>query len=306
MTRYLYLHSKPGSGVWLKDGPCPPVFGDDTVTGFIHKHSQPGGLLTKRPVRILGTTENAELVVALHDRGFDRGLQLGTPAVCDSSASRLSPDQALFRAQYVAGPASLGGWHWVAPIDLLTYRLIVTQQLDVDRRNLYKRHPVHLLTSFVCTSHEQHVACAELLSTIVDPRWYIDPVHPDRLQRLHQYLGLTPAVFLESVVGPGGAGGNTGRAATARKAWSSGVRFPTVGPPEPEALLWRIMCSKPDRVAGFLLATKTFVNMVRAIWMDAITGQHQQYFDPTAFFRSAEEVTAWQEHCRLYLAGKPV
>ena len=104
-------------------------------------------------VRILGTEENAELIVELYNRRLNSGgprILLCSPALCQLGGE---PHDVIRQLMEVSQPPSVGGWHQMTKAHYQTYALI----LEVARKNkmtqtaeaLLEQHPAAPALTFI-------------------------------------------------------------------------------------------------------------------------------------------------------------
>jgi hypothetical protein len=147
-------------------------------------------------VRVMGTAENAALILALtaqREAGYLESVEVVTPLVCETAAERNNPAMALYRMRQFMRAPSLGGYHQVTSADVAAYSLVVSMQHEgwtPATQKILMTHPAWRPLNFI-PELDWH-RCATLLAKIVDPRWYVDVYNPDRGAKLEAYLGLDP------------------------------------------------------------------------------------------------------------------
>ncbi len=302
-------------------------------------------LLLKNPhMRLIGMPCNAKLITALYDRktkGIIESVQVVTPMVCPTSGLRREPDAAVHYMRKIALAPSQGGFHEVLEPDYLVYAMLVL----LDPRypgnvsqtiRLMHAHPVWSRLSFIPDLDE--VACAVLIASVADPRWYIDLAHPDRSAKLEAFLGLLPRTQAGVSVSGRPAGRHHRRCQNVLDCWKRPEQGASVaallhvtgtdpvakkdGVSRPCGLrpgdfIWRKWAISlaleqhgPRNIANArmikadLAASRRFIRFLRYVWLDSITAgevlpeQHTALFRPTQFFKHGLEVAGYNAHVR--------
>jgi hypothetical protein len=311
MTRVMYaddtaikLHTAASGVVWFADGDRVPISSGVQADEFVM--SLQG---RDRPhVRLIGNHANASLIMRLRAliTDADGRLEVASPLLCDTVAERADPDVALFRLRQCNMPASLGGWHEVTDADYCTYSLVAQLHSDMDflptSRHLLYRHPAWRYLTFVDSLSEEWAAW--LISTVIDPRWYVDPEKPSRLSRVKSFLGLDPATMRSVVADPN----RTPMSPREIKCRMVHCAWASSGPPDAYALsapsnfVWRVYFDKGADATGSLRASQKFVEYMVFTWMQAIRSSDPRYsgaqplFLPELLFKGEEEVRAYLAH----------
>lgn len=322
----LYLHVHDGT-VWHSiDGRHVEDSGQD-VLEFIDD----SGRIANRDLYVLGMRGNAALLAHLYELKESRQLPIvvhvASPLVCQTQADRESPESVLASMRCFNRAASLGGFHKFEAKDYISYAIVrelVAHNCVTDTARRYAQlHPVWNALQFV--PHKNADKCIELLSVIVDPRWYVDVCNPDRLSKLESYLGLNPRTQA-GLTGKTPAGDHADACALVAGCWQQAELLNRVlglfrlhGPTPvadcvepglaPGDFAWRMwgtrlgMGSKyksKGPVMATLRASQLFVGYIRHTWLSALYSDAQkgrdELFSPKAFFRHAEEVEAYTRH----------
>ncbi|MCI0421481.1 MAG: hypothetical protein L0312_20030 [Acidobacteria bacterium] len=255
-------------------------------------------------VRVLGTKDNAKLIIGLSTmlrrRRLNTTIQMGHPCICPTKASRDKPQDVLhylWRAS-PSGP-SPGGWHPITFGDHCTYTLIMAldecgDNVDDRVRTVVRYHPAWPVLSFIPTLNEDF-GC-KLLAEMVDPLWFSHSLRSGRHTRLFAHFGLSltnvTALFDDS--GEHAVGRNIERAVIAISTWYHYQAKPTTG------FLWRIYEQHvaSDDVRGVLIATQCLLELIWWVWFTAVASPHPELtFKPELFFKDGNEATAFQRHC---------
>ncbi len=306
-TTLLRLHVDVGGIVWYGHDRC---FAEDsglTPVPFLKEHEQFGFQLDGvQQARLLGTASNAELIVALQQQRRRRprqlgvqGIQLASPAVCPSSGCRSDPHQVMqLLWQPTTSGYTSGFWHDLSEKEFPTYALINRLascddgRLDDRTTRILHYHPAWPALSFLPTLSPW--AAANLIAQIVDPRWFRDLTHHNRLSRLFVFLGLTPenvAAFVDGRRGPR----HFDRFRFVLDAWSTRGAY-TVNIDDPRNFLWRILRHHQGK-NGLLTASKWFVRFIREVWLHELGSREPEAVFVTGdFFRNSEEIRAYVQH----------
>lgn len=304
--KLLRLHTDEDGVLWYGHDALPFESTERTVAAF---HRDPCsfdiGLDRAERVRLLGTAENASLIVAMkkfhHDNPRVAGSQeilLGSPHVCPSPDHRASPPTVL-QAMWQPGPTATapGCWHRMGPRDYTTYAIVNELRLtgghssEMARRSL-RYHPSWPALSFLSCLNED--AACKLIATIIEPRWFRHPVRPSRLSRLNSYLGLTPANMAAFTSGTDGER-NFDRAKIVISTWADGFRAQKGSP---SGFLHRTAGRAPEGQyhLGLLKACTRFVRFLFEVWTAESTSRPEVAFRPAWFFKTTDEIIAYDAH----------
>jgi len=301
------VHTDRHGRIWSAAGGARRLF--DSIEGFLGCAE----FRYARRVQALGSSANAKLIVAMHAFRESKVIQIGSPAICLTKVERGDPEMVLDLMKDLDGCASsIGGFHQLTSYDFTIYNLVSNMQdggwrpNDTARR-LVKYHPAWLAFSFLPTCN-QDKAC-QLMARIIDPRWFINAGRPNRLQRLYNYLGLNKTNFDRQLHPEKRAGHNYDYGMLTLSAWSG--RW-CAGPHEqiydPANFLCRIVDQHDYEPHGYYLATRRFIQFLRAVWLDAIAPPGRCLFVPDHFFTETAEKRAFATHCNRFkgLQKKPV
>lgn len=286
----LQLHSDPW-GLWCSRGFDTATLVKDEES-FLHSlHTDPA-----LRVRLLGTAHNASLILRL--MGTDLPVEVASPTICPPDDLR-DAQAVMYSMRRCSLPPSLGGWHRVTPEDYRSY-----QHIDAWRQNggfttqvaaTYSTHPASHALNFIPSLSVPDAA--ELLTLIVDPRWFIDPEAPYRISRLRAFLGLMPRHVrnLDKKAEPGSA---LSRCQLVMRTWQ-GPQQPTPNQLSKAGhFLWRRHKQAGGGQRGLLRASSAFVTYLARTWHQAMLASSPrpvEMFLPTSFFKS-RELTAYRKH----------
>lgn len=281
--------------VWYADGISVPTASAQSCDSFVQSLSPQ----RRNHVRVIGTHTNAPLIVSLY-RCVER-LEVASPTICETAAERCNPEIALYRMRQCLRPASLGGWHRVTDLDYPSYVLAsqfaaAGTMTDESVGQVFRDHPARHDLLFLPTVNQ--MAAMELISVILDPRWFIDTRNPYRLSRLKMYLGLTPN-YVEQVIANRITCKRVSRCQLAMTAWGFGAEAPTTaGFEQPGNFLWRVSRAAGDCAKGGLRATQVFITYLVRTWQQQLLSQSVQrveMFTPTDLLQG-HEVDAYRAH----------
>lgn len=290
LTGIARIHTDGGGKLWVR------AEGDARCVGGIDDFLQSSEFRYCSQVWVVGSRHNAEAITEIWPyRSETRSIRIGSPGVCLTSEEREDPGVVLSKMDELIGAASsVGGFHTMTHYDYTVYQLVATVDeshylKSSTARHLIKYHPAWPALSFIPTLDVDQ-ACL-LLSRIVDPRWFVSPGRPNRLQRLYTYLGLHDVKSEFS-------GYNATQALTARESWSSLSDEDPLFAEDPSNFLWRIVEANGYSNKGYYLATRKFVQFIRGVWLDNLVSSKSfdGWFVPEYFFSRDDEIAAFRKH----------
>jgi hypothetical protein len=295
------LHTAANGDIWYARGIAPATNSEQTLHSFLLSPPANGmGLI----FRLLGVVENAELITALYlrkNKGEARAIQVAGPHHLRST-ERADPAATLFKLRTIHAAPACGGWHSLSFYDYATYALLARMErnksmLDEAANNYLKIHPIYAAASFIPTLNP--LATAQLLTTIVDPRWFVDVRAPDNPSKLQLYLGLMPAIQRRV--------SDTGALLTRRReircanvlaCWRPDD-MAAVDMHNPANFLARAWQAAGGGVRGDLRASQLFIRYICQNWLVGLEqrrGPRDGLFAPNLFFKSPAEMTAYTAH----------
>jgi hypothetical protein len=299
------LHTAANGHVWYATGIHAAQNSQQIVDTFLLSSVISGMGLR---VRILGVSQNAELITTLYLRQRQReiaSIEIAGPNICETREELADPETVLYRMRATSLASACGGWHTIGEADYLTYALIArlqrnTSVYDATAAAYLHAHPVFHALTFIPTLSAPPVA--QVIKAIVDPRWYVDRRSPERQGKLELYMGLTPGVqkrvsdnhvLLHKP--------RELRCAAVLEAWKN--KHPgSVDLAEPRNFLYRVHHAAGGGVKGDLRASQSFLRYLRYNWLDAADkrrGAKDGLFAPELFFKTPGE----QEAYRLHMKG---
>jgi hypothetical protein len=296
------LHTHTDGRIWFAGGIGPTTNSEQLLDAFLLSPVLNGiGV----QVRVLGLPQNAELISSLYLRRHKNEInrvEVAGPNTLHTPDDINDPHVVIQRMRSVDLPAAAGGWHSLSLHDYPTYAIIARAQranfvFDDAAQTYFRMHPAYKALTFIPTLNEE--VAAQLLATIVDPRWYVDRKAPDRAAKLELFLGLTPQVQ-SCVSAPQRLLHKSRelRCANVMRAWKT-VSAEDVDLKQPANFLYRIYKATGAGVKGDLRASQAFVRYVRYNWLDTLEvrrGTKDGLFAPDLFFKTPAERAAYAEH----------
>lgn len=150
----------------------------------------------KSKVRLVGSARNARLICkmfSLQIEGSIASVEVCSPQVETIDLCEYSPENVLINMRKWLYPSSIGGFHKVKTDDFLVYSMVHSLRDTPEKLNhvdtLFSGHPVHSILKFIPFLSKG--ACADVVSLIIDPRWYADLNSPNKLANLFNYMGVS-------------------------------------------------------------------------------------------------------------------
>lgn len=253
--------------------------------------------------RVIGSSFNAPLIVELYQRycspRLNGRLEVASPNLCESEQELRDPTISLYRMRQWNVPPSLGGWHRVDELDYPIYAMSAQFQRDRGRvgehlRLLWKSHPLYHDLTFLPTIN--HDAVIDVVTMVMDPRWFIDTRNPYRLSRLKTYLGLSPRCVHEVMSGRGSHTRGM-RCRMVIGSWFN--QNPSAGDMErPGNFLWRRWRSAGSGTKGILRASQAFVAYLARAWQHRLVAKsvhRAELFAPDEMLQPGE-FEAYKRH----------
>ncbi len=241
----------------------------------------------------------AQYVSHLADACGDR-LYLASPYVMGPRLGERPPAAVSYMLNYSRLPASLGGWRPWSESDRLTLQLLHLLTYDAPESELeavLRRHPVWPVLSFVWPLAVKETA--RLISYLVDPRWYVDPWHPDRWRTYFGALGLRPKIFQrlarnQESKPPGQVLSlSIDVAAIVFGCWAR------AGQPKlaDARFVWEAQATCDDPAKGYCRASRCFAKYLRMAWTaELVSRPGQGLFVPELFFEKPAVAAAYRRH----------
>lgn len=222
-------------------------------------------------------------------------------------------------------PPSRGGGRRFIYSDYLVYAIIRSgEHKDTTTAlRLARQHPAWPALSFPRAYDEKYAAM--LISAIMDPRWYIDPLKPDCSKRLCSRFGLGReglynAQFLRK--DRAAAGRNIAATRLVLSTWYGGRSTNgTLSEVVPDDPFYSIYAQTPDPSLGLLNASKAFLRFVCEVWLDNLTSPRSychrddgapklkpakeyspQLFVPEYLFKDRKTQRRWAQHLEEWRA----
>jgi hypothetical protein len=283
------LHAGADGQVWYAVGDTSPQLLAGGVSDLLA--ANPG------PIRILACQSNVPLLVSLHEQHMGRAVDVAGPQACESARELADPEIAIYRSRQLRLSPSLGGWHRFGETDYPSYKLAALRISEADALcargdALLRGHPAMRRLRFIAGRHLP--ATAQLLGLMLDPRWFVDPVHPDRTARARSFLGLSH--YNQRQYHAGVRSEKARRYGLVTTAW--GAASPAGHIQQPGGFLHRKSIRYADKDLGELRASGLFVAYLVRAWQQGIIDktapwQRDPIFDPSRFL-TTEELAAYQ------------
>ena len=316
--------------VWTLDGDSLPQSSKQSIGDFLETDA----LKNVECVRVVGSHANARLITGLYDKKLNDEigrLEVVTPLVCATRAERRDPELTLYNMRNFFVAPSLGGFHEVTSVDYPAYALAAElqempsdapKQLNDLMRNYLEAHPAWKPLQFIRDIDE--FSCAQLLSIILDPRWYIDRCNPNRIAKLNAWLGLNPKTQAGVMKEVNNSWRDHDKCLAVLNCWykeklkleifNNYVEFDILPWDEnnedcpiglaPCDFLWRIWMTHVDNATiATLRASQSFVQFLRHTWLSAIyddvsTAGSFPLFRAVDFFKYVVEAAAFENHMK--------
>lgn len=268
-------------------------------------------------LRLVGCANNAHLLLALNIQRYtmpDTKIEICSPGVCRTRRERDEPQQVLNAMRLSDKTGSMGGWHVFKPVDSVTYALISQVQktgkyCTPQTLDILKKHPAWPALSFIPNINQAQ--CVRLITTIIDPRWFIDLKHPGRGSKLRRYLGLN----LNSVVDTTAFSPNintnvyTNRCFNVINCWYDCTKPEVCNEPGSFPDKVRRLCEYKtgNYELGVLRGCQIFVEYLRLSWLAELNingKQSEAMFIPEYFFKRKEEIAAFKTHMQKALKNE--
>ncbi len=289
--------TSPDGIVWVLDGDKLPRSTRMGVAEFIRR----GFFRDPKYLRVPGLVRNARLLTELHlavRRDEYYSLEVCSPLCCFSSEQRDDPATLLYNARQFDYPISSGGWRYFDNADMYSASLTARYAeggLDDEATLQFElaSHPAYPAVTFI--KHLDQVSVAALLGLIFDPRWYINPLEPDRSNKLQQFLGLDPKC--QAAKDPS-SGDRVARNRLVLACWKNGP-VPTPADIGPGQFLWKTWYARGGGTRGDLAASKRLVDYLRQSWLMFVCrgGMQSEVFVPKLFFGAdSPDAAAFESH----------
>jgi hypothetical protein len=217
-------------------------------------------------------------------------------------ADKADPKLVLLKMRALHLSPACGGWHSISMLDYPTYAMLARMLrtnfvFDDAASTYYHLHPAYRALSFIPTISPEEVA--KLLTTIIDPRWYVDLRLPERTSKLELYLGLTPKIQTRvSDKAQILARTREFRCANVLACWKT-VEPDLIDLAAPANFLYRIYRVAGGGTKGDLRASQAFVRYLRHNWLAGLERRHgvkDGLFAPNLFFKSPTEIESYTQH----------
>lgn len=280
--------------------------------------------------RLVGLRSNARLIIKLwhlKQTGKLNSVAVCTPGVCRTKTEWNSPDAVMAGMRMCGLAPSQGGFHEVVEDDYRAYALAAEDINNTENiMRLLQAHPAWRAMSFIKSLNKK--ACAELLSKLIDPRWFVDRCYPDKNGRMESAFGLNPRTQIGVTLRNQTKQLNHKWCRVVLESWKSKqfesevmqrLELANLQPIEncellgvaPYDFLWRIWGyhmglggnRAPDAVKADLRASQRLLHFIRYTWLaelyahsGATPEQRAALFRPADFFKHPLEIAAFECH----------
>lgn len=296
------LHTDLAGHVWYAAGTVAPRDSGQIADVFLLSSVLVGFGVR---VRLLGVPENAELITALYLRRKKNeiaAVEIAGPNICEAPDELYDPEIVMHRMRATTLAAACGGWHELADSDFLSYALIARLQrannvLDAPAKAYLYALPVYRALSFIPTLSDDNAA--QLIKTIVDPRWYVDRRAPERQGKLELYMGLTPAAQkrvsdLSTLISKP----RELRCSIVLDTWKT-VHDGAIDLTDPQNFLYRVHKASGGGWRGDLRGSQALLRYLRYNWLESLErrrGPRDRLFAPDLFFKTPGEIESYLQH----------
>lgn len=266
-------------------------------------------------IKILGTYSNVLTIKTLLDASFispSKGnfvVDLAGATFDDKLQDENVPLQYLFsQLDRIDFPASVGGWHRATIADWLTYSIIakrITQPPEyaqdsstVAVDSLLVKHPSWPAFSFIPSLNRS--SAWHLLSLIIDPRWWVNVLFPNRRNRLYNYLGLNKQQITKELKNR-----ENGTSTFHKPLSRVGVVLSTwAGSLDPNLELeryrrhyfWNVALGYDAPCVGLLRASQHLIDFICDVWLQGMAPLGRELFVPKYFFKDLEIAQVFEKH----------
>ncbi len=298
----LKLHTDKSENIWYAHSDGPPTNTNQKLHEFLFNQ-----LSSIPQVRLIGSKRNVHLILALHTKRVTKqsgSIEVCSPTICETASDLDSPEKTLLAMRRYERPSILGGWHLFRKEDYHSYALSshihkCDNIIDDHARRLMKSHIAWHPLSFIPHLSIDH--CCQLISTILDPRWFADYTNMGRGSKLRRYLGLDKSTIM-GVCNNGPRQRYHKHCELVLNAWKFNEKFDKRKLEHPEYFLWRVFSHAGEKHGPIVAALRTsqvFIEYLRLIWLAALgVGRHQNeaLFVPRYFFKTESEADAFSSH----------
>jgi hypothetical protein len=230
-------------------------------------------VFAKGRFRVLGLPENYQLITTAYSRFLFKNapvkLFVGSPLLCKYAAC--DPVSLLSRlATISAHDNATNMWHELRTEEYSTYVLLrqyLSEGVSESVCNLYRQHAISRVFRFL--ELDDLPLVLQVISQVVDPRWFVNVKNPTRTSRLENHFGLK----LKH---------STDKRITDRQDRAS-LLVSLVSNLDASHWIWKeiTVCSDPEKAT--MKACKLLLSFVFRNWLSLLTAQ--PHFNPILFFK---------------------
>ena len=297
------LHVADDGCVWYAKGINVPQNSGQQINEFLNSNTISG---LGMAFRLLGVARNAALICALHLRRYKgevRAVEIAGPNILDCRQDLDCPTRALQKMRAAKASPAAGGWHRLNMHDYPTYAMLSRLAenkyvFDESAESYFQMHPAYKALTFIPTLSPESITYT--LTTIVDPRWYIDQRRPERIKKLELFLGLIPSVQAQVSDEKKLKKERQFRCLRVLHSWKTRPEN-EVDLQDPANFLYRIYIAAGRGPRGDLRASQCLLRYVNDNWLAALDtrkGARDELFAADLFFKTPAEISAYKKHMK--------
>ena len=179
------LHADSNKGIWTVQQGEPPTFLGEVL---------PAKLPTAN-YRVLGVPDNYDLITSVHpclqQQDSDSTLLVGSPSICKNYQDLSAEDVLICMTSLNVHDNLSHRWHFMSGKVFNTYLLLkfFREEHFSDLVSLiFNQHCLRKYFEFL--GADSSLTAVEVISEIVDPRWFINLEKPFKLSKIESYFGL--------------------------------------------------------------------------------------------------------------------
>ena len=287
----MFMHTTSDKTILVDRGDGKGTQTVDSIDSLIKLGRETGNSVTS--FQVLGTPGNAGLISAVYEELAMKNLailKIAGPAGL-TIGDIASPEHVLAHLKRVEAPASVGGFHTARLCDYISYSL-VDELNSGNKEKAYELgmlHPAFPAMNFVGVPIDTAVS---IMRYMIDPRWFVDPLKPDRKNRLMSYFGIS-----EGSMGAIGSNNELKKAKLYKNYIKATIAFSAWQEEHETNFLLRdykmfLSTGMPASKAKAII-TQDFLEFVSDTWLQSIVPETWEVFVPKYFFRSADAAEAY-------------
>ncbi len=188
------LHADSNKGIWTVQQGEPPTFLGEVL---------PAKLLAAN-YRVLGVPDNYDLITSvfpcLQQTDAEGTLLVGSPAICKHYQDLSTEDVLICMTSLNVHDNLVHRWHGVSGKVFNTYlllRFFKEEHFSDVVSLIFNQHCLRKYFEFM--DADSSLTAVEVISEIVDPRWFINLEKPFKLSKIESYFGLKSNRLLKAL-----------------------------------------------------------------------------------------------------------